>query len=622
MFSNAAAEFVYYRTYSRWIEELKRRENWSETVTRYITFIEKHRGDLIPKKVLTKIEEGMLSFSVMPSMRAVWAAGSAAEKDNTVLYNCSFSVIDSIESFAENLYVLMCGTGWGYSVEYKYINKLPEIPKIELNCNPITIPIEDDRAGWADSVKSLIQSLYTGNDLQFDYSLLRPKGARLNTMGGRSSGPEPLISLHNFIRELFVQAQGRKLKSIEVLDICNKIAEIVVVGGVRRSSEISLSDIDDKDIRDAKIWPFPLWRAMSNNSAVYYEKPKAVDFLQEWSALAASGTGERGISNLGSTQRNCPERRKGNEIKGFNPCHEIALRDKQFCNLSEVVIRLNDDLDDVLNKIETATWIGVIQSTFTYFPYLSKQWKKNCEEERLLGVSLTGQMDAVELMSPDNLRAMKKKALKVAKHAAEKMDINVPAAITCVKPSGTVSQLVDSSSGLHPRYSDYYIRRYRIATTDPLFKMLQDQKVPMHPENGQTEKGASTWVLEFPVKSPNNCITRSDIDAIKQLEHYKMLQQYWCEHNASATIYVKDEEWFAVGNWVYQNWDYVCGVSFLPYDGGRYELAPYEEITKDKYEQLQKKFPKIDYTQLSKYEMEDNTEGAQNLACVSGVCEI
>ncbi len=622
MFPNQAAEFVYYRTYSRWIDSLKRRETWPETVQRYIDFINKHRGDLIPNKVLKKIQDGMLSFSVLPSMRAVWAAGEAAEQDNTVLYNCSFSAIDSINAFAENLYILMCGTGWGYSVEKKYIEQLPVVAKFNSSYSPMMIQIEDSRKGWADSVRLLINGLYNGNDVQFDYSLLRPRGARLKTMGGRSSGPEPLISLHNFIRELFFKAQERQLKSIEVSDICNKIAEIVVVGGVRRSSENSLSDLDDIDMRHAKDWPFPLWRSMSNNSAVYYEKPNAVDFLKEWAALAASGTGERGIFNLQRAQKIQNTRRKTSMISGTNPCFEILLRNKQFCNLSEVVIRANDDLDDVLEKIETATWIGVIQSTFTKFPYLSKEWKINCEEERLLGVSLTGQMDNVELITPDNLKAMKKKAIKVAKHASDKMQINMPTAVTCVKPSGTVSQLVDSSSGLHPRYSQYYIRRYRIADTDPLLKMLKVQKIPMHPEHGQTKKDTTTWVLEFPIASPENCITRNDLTAIQQLEHYKMLQTFWCEHNASATIYVKDNEWFEVGNWVYKNWDHVCGVSFLPHDGGKYVLAPYEEIDEKTYNKLIKEFPIIDYSELSKYELEDNTEGAQALACVGGICEI
>jgi ribonucleoside-diphosphate reductase alpha chain len=621
MFKNDASEFVYTRTYSRWIEAIKKRENWPETVKRYIQFLFEERGHLIPKKVLDKIEKYMLSFDVMPSMRAVWAAGEAAKQENLTLYNCSFQQINKIDSFSECLYILMCGTGYGFSVEQNEIEKLPSIPKIDNNGNG-TFIIEDSRIGWANSIKQLMHSLYDGKDLEFDYTYLRPKGSRLVTMGGRSGGPVPLINLHSFIKEMFNKAQGRKLTSLECHDICNKIAEIVVVGGVRRSSQISLSDLNDEFMRNAKVGNFPIHRYMANNSAIYYEKPNAPEFLKEWSTLALSGTGERGIFNLKSARDRSPQRRKTELIQGVNPCCEILLRNEQLCNLSEVVIRKDDDLDSLFDKVETATWIGVIQSTFTDFKFLNNNWKQNCEEERLLGVSLTGQMDNIELVTKDVLKALKIKAIKVAKHASMKMNINIPSAITCIKPSGTVSQLVDSSSGLHTRYSDYYIRRYRISTNDPLFQMLKDQKVPVYPEVGQDEQTATTWVLEFPIKSPKGSITRNKMTALEQLEHYKLLQNYWCEHSASATIYVNDNEWFEVGNWVYQNWDYINGVSFLPYDGGKYKLAPYEEITKEKYEKLVDKFPKIDYSQLTKYELEDQTEGAKALACVAGVCEI
>lgn len=621
MFRNDAAEFVYTRTYSRWIEDENRRENWPETVKRYINFLKTERGDIVPEKVLNKIEKYMLTFDVMPSMRAVWAAGEAARQENLTLYNCSFQQINRIESFSECLYVLMCGTGYGFSVEQNEIDKLPIIPKIDPQGNG-TLIIEDSRIGWANSIKQLMMSLYDGKDVDFDYSLLRPMGARLKTMGGRSGGPVPLINLHRFIKDVFIKAQGRKLTTLECHDICNKIAEIVVVGGVRRSSQISLSDLNDEFMRNAKTGNFPIHRYMANNSAIYYEKPNAPEFLKEWSTLALSGTGERGIFNLKAARERSPSRRNAELIQGVNPCSEILLRSEQLCNLSEVVIRKEDDMDTLFDKVETATWIGVIQSTFTNFKFLNENWKKNCEEERLLGVSLTGQMDNQDLVSKDVLKALKSKAIKVAKHAASKLNINIPTAITCVKPSGTVSQLVDSASGLHTRYSDYYIRRYRISSTDPLFKMLKDQKVPMNPENGQNEDTATTWVLDFPVKSPKGSITRNDLTAIQQLEHYRLLQNYWCEHSASATIYVKDNEWFEVGNWVYQNWEFINGVSFLPHDGGKYKLAPYEEINKEKYDKLVDKFPKIDYSELSVYELEDQTEGAQNLACVSGVCEI
>lgn len=623
MFPNKASEFVYTRTYSRWLDDKNRRETWNETVDRYVEFIIKHRGHLIPPKVLKKIKETILSFDVMPSMRALWAAGPAAEFDNTCLYNCSFLTVDSIESFSEALYVLMNGTGQGFSVETKYVDKLPSIPKIDSNITN-NYTVKDNKAGWADSVKDLLNELYSGKDLNMDYSQLRPKGAKLKTMGGRSSGSEPLIILHNFIKQTIYNAQGRKLTSLECHDIMNQIAESVVVGGVRRSSQVSLSDLNDELMRNAKNWPFPPRRAMANNSAMYYTKPTATEFLKEWANLAASGTGERGISNF-SNHRSVPKRRDKSLILGANPCFEILLRSKQFCNLSEVVIKKDDDLLSLLEKIETATWIGVIQSTFTYFPYLSKEWQTNCKEERLLGVSLTGQMDNPELLTEDVLKALKNKAIKVAKHASQKMNINMPTAITCVKPSGTVSQLVDSASGIHARYSNYYIRRYRISSTDPLFKLIKDQGLKVSPENGQDkleEEDVNTWVVSFPVKASEKCITRDQMNAIQQLEWYKKVQSNWCEHNASMTVYVKDEEWFEVGNWVYKNWDLINGVSFLPYDGGKYQQAPYEEITKDQYEKLIKNFPDINYQDLYKYETEDNTEGAKSYNCTGDRCEI
>jgi len=643
-FPNEASEFVYTRSYSRWIEEENRRETWEETVDRYISFIEKHVGDCVPQKVFKKAREKILNFEVMPSMRALWSAGRSAEVTNVAIYNCAFQVVDSIQSFAECLYILMCGTGYGFSVEKKYINKLPEVPQLT-GQGAGTFQIADSKEGWADSVKNLMQALYSGNDLELDYSLLRGKGARLKTFGGRSSGPAPLIGLHNAIRHIFEKAQGRKLRSIECLDVLNKIAEIVEVGGVRRSSQICLSDLDDQDIAKAKIWPFPLHRSMSNNSAIYHEKPGAIRFLEEWSLLAKSGTGERGIFNMQGAKKRSPERRDSSKIDGMNPCAEILLRSCQFCNLTEVVVKAGDDLDDMLEKIETATWLGAIQSTFTHFPYLSRKWKNNCEQERLLGVSLTGQMDNHELFTVAAFKAMKSKAIKIAKKAAQILEINMPTAITCVKPSGTVSQLVNSSSGLHRRFSKYYIRRYRISSMDPLCRLLRGQGIACSPENGQGEKDwkkaqqgdlqacsiyekgkrwsedkVNTWVVSFPIESPKNSTIH--LTSIEQLDHYKKNQEYWCEHNASCTVYVSDHEWFETGNWVYKNWKHVAGVSFLPVDGGKYEQAPYEEITKEEYNKLKIKVPKIDYNQLYKYEAEDQTEGSQEKACVGGNCDI
>ena len=622
MFQNEVSEFIYKRTYARWMNKKRRREEWPETIDRFISFLKLERGDLIPEKTYRKIEKYLLEFAVMPSMRFLWGAGEAARRDNTVIYNCSFAKMNCIEAFSECLHILMCGTGFGFSVEKEEVEKLPDVPEIKSGRDKHTLSIFDSREGWADSVKILMKSLYEGQNVYFDYTKLRPEGARLTTMGGRSSGPLPLIKLHDFIRETMHNAQGRKLSTLEVHDITNQIAEIVVAGGVRRSSQISLSDIDDEEIRHAKDWPFPIRRAMANNSAIYREKPIAADFLVEWGALAKSGTGERGIFNLLSAQNKAPTRRYAPLIQGTNPCGEIMLRDMEFCNLSEVVIREEDDLDTLLDKVETATWLGVIQSTFTNFPYLRKEWKRNCDVERLLGVSLTGQMDNPTLLTSDALKALKSRVLRISRKASALLGVNMPAATTCVKPSGTVSQLVNSASGVHPRYSEYYIRRYRISASDPLFKMLKAQGVPHHPENGQEKKTASTFVVEFPVKSPEGCITRKNVSAMEQLRHYKNLQKNWCEHNASMTVYVRDEEWFEVGNWVYKNWDIINGISFLPIDGGNYELAPYEEIDHYTYESLIKKFPQINYNKLSKYELQDETGGSKEYACVGDKCDV
>ena len=621
MFKNEVAEFIYKRTYSRWLEEENRREDWPETIERFIGFIISERPD-IPEKTVNKIRKYMMEFAVMPSMRFLWAAGPAAKADNTTIYNCSFAKINSVEAFAECLYILMCGTGFGFSVEQEEVNKLPEVPEIKSGLPVKPIIIEDSKIGWADSVKTLMECLYDGQNQYFDYSEIRPEGARLMTMGGRASGPQPLVKLHDFIRETMHNAQGRQLTSLEAHDICNQIAEIVVVGGVRRSSQISLSDLHDEDMRHAKEWPFPIKRAMANNSAIYREKPSAGEFLTEWAALALSGSGERGIFNLEAAQNKAPSRRYAPLIQGTNPCGEIMLRDMEFCNLSEVVVRAEDDLDTLLDKVETATWLGVIQSSFTNFPYLRETWKKNCDKECLLGVSLTGQMDNPSILSSDALKALKSRVIRISRKASGILNTKMPTATTCVKPSGTVSQLVDSASGVHPRYSQYYIRRYRISANDPLFKMMKDVGVPCSPENGQTEEDANTWVLEFPVKSPEGCITRKDVTALDQLSHYKNLQHNWCEHNASMTVYVRDDEWFEVGNWVYKNWDIINGVSFLPYDGGHYNLAPYEEIDVHSYERLIKDLPRIVYSELAKYESEDNTQGKQELACSGDKCDI
>ena len=976
MFRNQASEFVYVRTYSRWIEEQGKRENWPETVKRYVDFIKKNLGDKIPDKVLRKIEENVIAFNTMPSMRFLWAAGAPAEQENVTIYNCSFGTVSYPDCFAEALYILMCGTGYGFSVEEKYVSQLPEVPHTISSAGQ-SYEVEDSKAGWADSLKILINGLYAGNDIEMRYNKVRKAGERLKTMGGRASGPGPLAQLHSFIKGVFYDARGRKLTDIECHDIMCEIAQIVVVGGVRRSSEISLSDLSSEHMQKAKTGNFPVRRYMSNNSAVYHSKPDIVTFMNEWAALIASGSGERGIFNLEASKAMAPKRRNSSLISGTNPCvigeteiltrdgyrridsvieqelevwngfewsmvtpkitgtnqplvtvslsdgrtltcteyhnfhiakgyggdseqiravdlnpgmklikhsfpmiehglklqnaytqgfvsaegmdgydfvwvyepkkmclnrlaentssigkeykgrvalkfsvpvykksfvpleydlkskldwlsglfdgdgtelkegglqlvsvdrdfllklqsllstvgiqskivhgnnagmksmpdghggmkdflcqetkricigavqmqhlkkmglkcermsfnkepqrdatqfvtivdvtesgiadkvycfnepkrhlgifngiltgqcAEIQLRSEEFCNLSEVVARAEDDIDTILEKVETATWMGIIQACFVNFPYLNPNWTKNCQEERLLGVSITGQMDAPHLFTKEALKAYKSRAIKVAKKASTTMGIPMPAAITCVKPSGTVSQLVDSASGLHARFSKYYIRRYRISSGDPLFRMIRDQGVPVSPENGQRKQDyakankiyedsenkteglknakslcpifdleewnsdkVNTWVASFPVAAPKGAITVEDIGAIEQLEYYKKIQKNWCEHNASITTYVKPEEWLSVGDWVFRNWDIVNGISFLPHTDNIYQQAPYEKITKEQYEEILAKFPKIDYSKLSAYEKEDNTEGASTIACVSGICEL
>lgn len=626
LFKHPSQEFVYYRTYSRWVDDLKRREFYSESVQRTMNFLQTQTKteNPIPKKVWKKIDHYLMNLEVMPSMRLLWAAGSAAEQDNVTMYNCSFVAMDSLVSFSEILYILMSGTGNGFSVESKHINKLPEIKQQSSGGAGVYV-IEDNKKGWADALKFGISTWYGGKDVEFDYSKLRPKGARLKTMGGRSSGPEPLKKLLAFVRETILAAQGRRLAPIEVMDIVCEIAEIVVVGGVRRSSLICISDLGSIEIQFSKDFSkgqFPVRRFMANISAAYDEKPSVEQFMNEWISLIRSGSGERGIFNRLSAKTCAPKRRDFSQIEGTNPCGEIMLRNMQFCNLSEVVVRIDDDFESLRDKVATAVWLGAIQSTYTDFPYLRPEWKKNCDEERLLGVSLTGQMDNIKLLNDHNLGLLKKYALRIATQASKILGINYSAAITTGKPSGTVSQLVHCGSGMHLWWSKFFIRRYRISAQDPLFWMLRDNGVPFHPEVGQDPGNVSTYVLEFPLKAPWGAKTRHDMNALDQLEWYKKIMVNWAEHNQSCTIYVKNHEWLDVAKWVYDNFEIINGVSFLPDDGGKYELAPYEEITEEQYNALISKFPDIDYTQLSHYESDDNTSGAKSSACGSGQCDI
>ncbi|MBU4348498.1 ribonucleoside-triphosphate reductase [Patescibacteria group bacterium] len=628
-FHNSLAEFVYYRSYSRWIEEEGRRETWIETVERYMDFMKSHIVKKLSEKEYKEIHQAILKQEIMPSMRLMWSAGNAAQRTHAVAYNCSYIAISKLRDFSETMYLLMCGTGVGFSVEQQTIQKLPQI-KRQIAKKKKVFTIEDDKEGWADALYLGLKTWFNGGDVEFDYSKLRPLGARLKTMGGKSSGPDPLKKALNFARERILKRQGRRLTSLDVHDIFCKIGEVVVMGGVRRSALLSLSDLDDEDLRDAKKGMFYLTnpqRSMANNSVAYDKKPTASEFLEEWLALAKSGSGERGIFNREGLKHQIPERRwkkMGNKrfTVGCNPCGEINLRSREFCNLSEVVARPSDTEKSLLRKIKLAVILGTFQSTLTDFSYISKEWEKNCEEERLLGVSITGQWDSLIARNKSTLDKLRKEAINVNKIYAKKFGINQSLAVTCVKPSGTVSQLVDSSSGLHPRYAPYYIRRIRISATDSLFKMLKDQKVPHRPEVGQNYDNATSYIFEFPIKAPENSVFGKDLSAIKQLEHWKIVKENYTEHNPSVTISIKKNEWVEVANWVYENWDIVGGLSFLPCEDYVYSMAPYEEISKETYEEMIDKMPEIDFSQILIYEKHDETQGSKELACAGGKCEI
>lgn len=627
-FKNALGEFIYYRTYARWIESEKRRETWSETVDRYMDFMKKQAGSKLSKKDYDDVRSAILNQEAMPSMRLLQFAGPAAEKTNVCAYNCSFIAPACVQDFAEIMYLSMCGTGVGFSVESRNVQKLPIVQK--QNGKTQKFVIEDSREGWADSLAFGMNAWFAGDNVEFDYSKLRPAGARLKTMGGKSSGPDPLRAIHQFTKEKLLSRQGKRLRNIDAHDIICKIGEGVVAGGVRRTALISLSDFDDEDIRDAKkgqFWMTEPQRSLSNNSAVYEEKPTTEEFMGEWLALIKSKSGERGIFNRDSIRKTAPERRlaqwEGDEPQwGTNPCGEIILQSKQFCNLSEVIARHGDSETELLRKIRIAAILGTFQSSLTHFPYLSKEWTENCEQERLLGVSITGQWDCKIARDPKVLKKLKQAAVRHNKTYAKKLGINQSASVTCVKPSGTVSQMVDASSGMHPRHSEYYIRRVRISATDSLFRMLRDQGVPYHPEVGQSMETAHTFVIDFPVKAPEKSIHKDDVPALDQLEHWKLVKENFTEHNPSVTVSVGDDEWISVANWLYENWDIVGGLSFLPRSDHVYQLAPFEEITKEQYEELSGRWEHIDFGKIMSYEQQDETDVKKELACVAGVCDI
>ena len=617
-------QFIAKSRYARWLEDEGRRETWSETVSRYMENVVKISG-----AEAFEIEEAILNLDVMPSMRAMMTAGVALDRDNTSGYNCSYLPIDDPKSFDEAMFILLCGTGVGFSVERQYISKLPEVPD-QLFDSETTVVVKDSKEGWAKAFRQVTSLLWAGEIPKWDVSKVRPAGARLKTFGGRASGPAPLVDLFNFTVDTFKKAQGRKLTSLECHDLMCKIGQIVVVGGVRRSAMISLSNLSDDRMRNAKSgqwWENEGQRALANNSVSYTEKPELEQFLQEWAALIASKSGERGIFNREASKKQAAKsgRRNPEWEFGTNPCSEIILRPYQFCNLTEVVVRATDTIDTLKNKVRIATILGTIQSKYTNFPYLRKVWQKNTEEERLLGVSLTGIMDN-PLMTRKNkglettLEHLRDVAIRTNAEWADRLGIPHSAAITCVKPSGTVSQLVDSASGIHARHSQYYIRTVRGDNKDPLTKFMQDMGVPSEP---CVMKPDTTTVFSFPVKSPDKCVTRNDMTAVEQLQTWLVYQRHWCEHKPSVTISVKDEEWLHVGAFVYEHFDEMSGVSFLPHSDHTYQQAPYQDCDKATYQELLKTTPTaIDWSMLSEYELEDNTSGMQTMACSADNCEI
>lgn len=633
---NNYQEYIHLSRYARYLDDKQRRETWPETVARYCDFFKGKFGDLFP---YDKLYQAILNMEIMPSMRALMSAGPALDKHNMAGYNCSYLPVESLRDFDEILYILMCGTGVGFSVERQYVSKLPEVPD-ELYPSDTVIQVADSKIGWASAFRELLALLYSGKIPKWDTSRVRPAGSRLKTFGGRASGPEPLEDLFCFTVALINKAKGRKLSSIEVHDLVCKIADIVVVGGVRRSALLSLSNLTDERMRNAKSgqwWETEAQRALANNSVAYTEKPDVGIFMREWESLYASKSGERGIFNRVSarTKAESTGRRDLDFAFGTNPCGEIILRPRGLCNLTEVIVRNTDDFERLKQKAELASVLGTFQSTLTDFTYVRNVWKRNAEEERLLGVSLTGIMDN-EFLAGNHmawgmtenyesryyldtvLTELKNHVVDTNKKWAERLGINASVACTTVKPSGTVSQLVDSASGIHPRYSEYYIRTVRADKKDPLAIFMRAKGFPVEDD---VTKPQHTDVFAFPVRSPSTAVLRKDVSAIQQLEHYLIYAKYWCEHNPSITVYVKEEEWIEVEAWVYKHFNEIGGVSFLPYDTGIYRQAPYQEVDKEQYELAVSKMPKsVDWTEL--VEEVDQTTGMQEMACFAGVCEI
>ena len=632
--------FIALSRYARWLDDEQRRETWTETVSRYFDYMQGLHGNIITKSLRRKLEDKILGLDVMPSMRALMTAGPALKTCNVTSYNCSYIPVDSVRAFDECMYILMCGTGVGFSVERSNVDKLPIVNE-HFEDSSTVIKVADSRSGWAKALRELLAMLYVGQIPTLDVSDVRPAGAKLKTMGGRASGPAPLIDLYNFCVGIFKGAKGRRLYPIECHDLMCKIGEVVVVGGVRRSALISLSNLGDDQMRHAKSgkwWDNEGQRSLANNSVAYKTKPDMGTFMREWLALYESHSGERGIFNRQAAINKVKEngRRKASEKEnpvepedyiqfGCNPCSEIILRPYQFCNLTEVVCRATDTIETLKEKVEVATILGTLQSTLTDFKYLRKVWKQNTEEERLLGVSLTGILDC-PILSPDSgtlegtLEELREVAVQTNKKYAKMLDIPQSTAITCVKPSGTVSQLVDSASGIHARHSEYYIRTVRGGNTDPLTQFMKDVGIPAEPDLG---KPNTTTVFSFPTKSPYGAVTRTEMTAIEQLEYWLVFQRHWCEHKPSVTISVKEHEWMEVGAWVYKNFDEVSGISFLPFSEHTYQQAPYQDINEEQYKSFLEKMPShINWSLLKEYEKEDTTIGSKEFACTADSCEI
>ena len=638
---NTLGEFVYLRTYAKWIPEEGRRETWIETVDRYISFMRENLGNKLTPKEYTELRTGILKQEVMPSMRLMQFSGDAARRCNACGYNCTFTAPVKLEDFAEIMYLSMQGCGVGFAVESQNVEQLPQIMKQSGKMSP-TYVIPDSKEGWCDALTLGLKTWYSGKDIKFDFSQIRLAGARLKVMGGKASGPELLQSLLAFAREKVLARQGRRLRSIDAHDIICKVGECVVAGGVRRTAMISLSDLDDVEMRDAKKGQFYMTdphRSIANNSAVYETQPTNTELMDEWVALMKSGSGERGIFNRGSLAVTLPKRRVEYFKKlgfitedgvtqgsiGVNPCAEIILQSKQFCNLSEVIARAHDIEATLLKKARLAAILGTYQSTLTKFGYISKEWTDHCAAERLLGVSITGQWDSPVARKAEVLRKVRDMADKTNATYAKRFGVERSMAVTAVKPSGTVSQTFNCASGIHPRHAPYYIRRVRINATDSLFKLMRDQGVPYYPEVGQSMEEANTYVLEFPVKAPDHSKEarfKDDLSALDQLEYWKRVKLNYTHHNPSATVSVSENEWIGVVDWIQKNWDIIGGLSFLPRSNHVYRLAPYETITKEEYEDRVAKFPKVDYSKLYAYERQDETDVKKELACAGGTCEI